>query len=170
MKPGSIVKCVAQAVVLAFAVNAASFAQQGGRAAPPAPKAVARLANVEGNVLSSNPSGLSAGSKGLVLFEGQRVITATKSKAVVEFDDGCVITLEPNQRYVVDSSRPCNMRFAQVQSTLPQPTVASTPPADGLANAALSGSLDGQIGALAVGVLGVIAYDRMRRDETVSPN
>jgi hypothetical protein len=174
VKPGSIVKGVAQAVILAFVVNSAALAQQGGRAAPAAPaapKTVARLVSVEGNVLASNASGLAAGNKGLALYDGQRVITATKSKATVQFDDGCVVTLEPNQRYVIDSDRPCILRLAQVQSTLPQPpTTVATPTDGGLAGAALSGSLDGAVGTLAVGVLGVIAYVNMRRDGSVSPN
>lgn len=170
MKNGSIVKGVAEALALAFLVASPSIAQQGG---PAAPRTVASLASVEGSVLVSNPTGLAAGGKGAALTSGMRVITAANSRATVRFDDGCVVTLQPNQRYVVDNSRPCAARLLMVQSIVPPPTVAlPAPPSAGgsLAGVALSGGLPGTGEALLAGIAGVTAITRWRRDETVSPN
>ncbi len=155
-------------VALAIVAAPAAWAQQGG---PAAPAIVAHLANVEGNVLVSNASGLAAGGNGLALTKGTRVITPANGKAVIQFDDDCKVSLQPNQRLVIDPSKPCNQRMLLVQSTLPQPPITPIPPpTTNLASAALSGSLQDSAGLLAGGLMGATAIVRWRRDETVSPN
>ncbi len=161
MKSASLVKRAAQAVTLALVVASGPLlAQQGGQ---PAPKDVARLDNVEGSVLVGGASGLVSGSKGLVLKEGTRVLTTAKGRAVVQFDDGCKVQLEPNQRYVVSREQACEMRILMVQGAVPAPV----PPASPVTAAALSGGLET---ATAIGALGVGAVLWNRRDESVSPN
>lgn len=157
MKSASLVKRAAQAVALALVVASGPLlAQQGGQAAP---KDVARLDNVEGNVLVGGATGLVSGIKGLVLKEGTRVLTTAKGRAVVQFDDGCKVQLEPNQRYVVSREQACEMRILMVQG--------SVPPVSPVTSAALSGNLETGI---AIGALGVGAVLWDRRDEPVSPN
>ena len=156
MKSASLLKLAVQAAALALVVTSAPLAQQGGQAAP---RDVARLDNVEGSVLVGGASGLVSGSKGLVLKEGTRVLTTAKGRAVVQFDDGCKVQLEPNQRYVVSREQACEMRILMVQGTVP--------PVSPVTSAALSGNLETGI---AIGALGVGAVLWDRRDEPVSPN
>ena len=161
MKSASLLNRAAQAVALALVVTSAPLAQQGGKAEP---KDVARLDSVEGSVLVGGATGLVSGTKGLVLKEGTRVLTTAKGRAVVKFDDGCEVRLEPNQRYVVSREQACEMRILMVQGTGPTPL---PPPANPVAAAALSGNLEA---AAAVGAVGVGVALWNRRDEPVSPN
>lgn len=164
MKPRSIATGTAQAIALAFVVASAAIAQQG---AP----AVANLESVEGNVLVSTATGLAAGASGSALTTGTRVITPANGKAVIKFSNGCSVQLQPNQRFVIDPSKPCDQLLLLVQSTLPAPPVAPSPPPSGfLASAAPSGGLPDSVGYLMGGVAGVTAIVRWRQDENVSPN
>lgn len=158
-----IVKRVASAVALTMVVASASLAQ--GLAAP---SVLAHLASVEGNVLVSHVSGLIAGSKGLALNESVRVITTARSKAVIQFDNGCRVTLEPNQRLVVSREKSCDAYPLLVQNILPGPGIVPVG-GPGLSGAALSGSLQTAMG-WAIGIAGVAAIIDSRRDDSVSPN
>lgn len=81
--------------------------------APRQPREVARLKSVSGNVLVSREAGLSAGAQADRLLEGTRVITTANSEAVIEFDDGCEVRLKENERFDVESGRPCALLVAQ---------------------------------------------------------
>jgi hypothetical protein len=93
------------AVLLACAVVPAVAQQKEQRI-------VARLKSVSGNVLVSREAGLAAGAEAQRLADGTRVITTANSEAVIEFDDGCEVRLKENERYEVDSGRPCALRLA----------------------------------------------------------
>jgi len=73
---------------------------------------VARLVEVDGNVLVSRESGLASGNESLRLATGTRVITTANSKVVVEYDDGCRVTLKENQRFEVERGKPCALLVA----------------------------------------------------------
>lgn len=70
-------------------------------------RSVARLKSVTGNVLVSREAGLAAGTQAERLTDGTRVITTANSEAVIEFDNGCEVRLKENERFDVDSGRPC---------------------------------------------------------------
>jgi hypothetical protein len=160
VKYASLVNRAALAAALALVVTSAPLAQQGGQAAP---ANVAHLENVEGSVLVGSASGLVSGSKGLVLKEGTRVLTTAKGRVLVQFDDGCKVQMEPNQRYVVSRDKACEMRILMVQGSVP----AVVPPTSTMGAAALSGNLEA---AAAIGAVGVGVALWNRRDESVSPN
>jgi hypothetical protein len=105
------------AAILAAACLAAgaSLAQQGSR------DGIAQLKSLKGNVLLSREAGLAAGSEATRVIEHTRVITTANSEVVVEFDNGCRVHLKENQRFEVDSRKPCAALIASVESILVQP-------------------------------------------------
>lgn len=162
MKSASLVNRVAGVAVLALAVASPALAQQGAAG----PKGAARLDSLEGNVLVGGATGLATGTKGQVLPDGTRVLTTAKGRAVVKYEDGCEVRLEPNQRFVVSRDRPCEALLLLVQGTVPPPVAPPT----GLAGAAMTGDLQAAalFGATAAGV--AIWYNRDDSGSSVSPN
>ena len=161
---------VAAAIAAALFAATSPFAQRSGEA--PAVKAaagqaltvngreVARLRNVEGNVLVSQESGLASGEEAARVQDGSRVITTSKAHVEVVFDDGCVVRLEENQRLEIDSGSPCNARVAE--SILPAGTSSS-------ALAWMGGSFGfGFTTAAGVTGIGIIVDDR--ESDAVSPS
>jgi hypothetical protein len=68
---------------------------------------VARLKQVNGNVLVSGQAGLATGSEAQPLANGVRIITTANSRVVVVFENGCEVRMEENQRFDVESEKPC---------------------------------------------------------------
>ena len=116
-------------------------------------RSVARLKSVTGNVLVSRESGLAAGAEAERLTDGTRIITTANSEAVVEFDNGCEVRLKENERFDVDSGRPCAL-------------LAGTPL--GVPAAAVAPALAGYI--LPVVVSGVLIDSVTQPTTPVSPN
>ena len=79
---------------------------------------VAQLKDVHGNVLVSRESGLASGAEALRLGKGTRVITTANAEVIVAYDDGCEVRLKENQRFEVETDRPCAFLLAQVQPIL----------------------------------------------------
>ena len=90
-------------LLVATAVSAQS-GQQG---------TIAHLKGVTGNVLVSQQAGLSTGSEAQQLVNGTRIITTANSEVVVVFDKGCEVRLKENQRFDVDSEKPCALMIAE---------------------------------------------------------
>jgi hypothetical protein len=136
----------------------ASFAQ--------APRVgVAQLKAVHGNVLVSRESGLGAGSEGMRLAAGVRVITTGKSDVTVLYDDGCEVKLKENERFEVETGRACAALAVLPQSILATPAGATAAAASGAAAAAFA--LLPPLGGAALG----LAALRGRRDsQSVSPS
>jgi hypothetical protein len=205
MKPERILKVAAQVVTLALLATSSPLAQKAGEP-PPAPKnakavasrmaqppkngstnptpegtLVARLRAVEGNVLLSQESGLSSVEGPAPLAEGTRVITTAESKAVVVFNDGCEVTLEPNQRFVVESDVSCKERILLAQSIFLQPGgfalgaaatgVAGGATMGGATAAVLGGTLPAAgLAAGTAGLAGLATLVSARDENPVSPN
>lgn len=156
---------------LALAFASAAPAQDTA----PERKPVAKLKTVEGNVLVSGEAGLASGDVAMRLVEGTRVITTASAKAVVEYDDGCEVALEPNKRLEIRLDKPCRERIAQAESILKEPAgmalAAGSAGAGTAAAAALSGSLLGP-GVLSgvVGVTGAATIANSRGERATSPN
>lgn len=89
------------ALVAGLLVATAAGAQSGQSST------IARLKGVTGNVLVSQQSGLAAGSEAQLLANGTRIITTANSEAVVLFDNGCEVRVRENQRFDVESDKPC---------------------------------------------------------------
>lgn len=92
--------------------------------AQPKDESIARLRDVHGNVLVSNEAGLSSGDEALRLVAGTRVITTAKSDVIVEYDNGCRVKLEENQRFEVEKGKPCALLIAQPYTILLTPAGA----------------------------------------------
>ena len=82
---------------------------------------VAQLKSVKGNVLVGRATGLAAGAEAVRLTDHTRVITTANSEAVVVFDNGCEVRLKENQRFEVESEKPCAALVAEAQSILVEP-------------------------------------------------
>ena len=100
-----------QAVLVAGLLAAAGAGAQQG--------AIARLKSVTGNVLVSQESGLSTGNEAQPLVNGTRIITTAKSEAIVLFDNGCEVRLKENERFEVESDKPCALLVAQPLTGVP---------------------------------------------------
>jgi len=96
-----------------------------------AQQAVARLKQVTGNVLVSREAGLATGSEAQALPNGSRIITTANSTAIVVFDNGCEVRLKENERFEVDSQKPCALLIAQALGAA-QPVAALGAPLVGL--------------------------------------
>jgi hypothetical protein len=126
---------------------------------------VAELKDVVGNVLVSRESGLAAGSEALRLVEGTRVITTAKGTVTVKYDNGCEVKLEENQRFEVESGKPCTALVAQAQSILLEP--------EGMALAGGAGGFVGltvAIPAVGGGLIGLQILQTVREKQAVSPS
>jgi hypothetical protein len=87
---------------------------------------VAKLTDLKGNVLVSRESGLASGANTLRLVPGTRIITTANSHVVIEYDDGCRVTLEENQRFEVsDERKPCALLMTMPQAIMVPTAVAS---------------------------------------------
>src|SRR5262245_32255116 len=86
------IRTIAGAGFLALATATQPFAQtsEGG---------IARLTELKGNVLVSRDSGLASANDRARIGPGTRIITTANSRVVIEFDNGCKVTLEENQRF-----------------------------------------------------------------------
>jgi len=183
MKVSPLVKAMAMAGALSLAVVSAPFAQQGpgaglpptaNNAPPGAPRLMARLLMLDGDVLGSTGNGLTAIAQGAELANGSRVMTMAKSHATIQYPDGCIVTLKPNMRVEIRMDLPCVGRQNLARLVVPEPSTqvafAGTPtPPSSIPGLALSGDLGPVLGGLA-GFAGGVAIIRGRSDGAVSPN
>ena len=102
------------------------MAMVAGVAAAPqagAQSTVAKLEQVNGNVLVSRESGMATGAEAQGIANGSRIITTANSRVVVVFDNGCRVEMQENQRLDVDSRKPCAALMAE-SLALAQPALA----------------------------------------------
>jgi len=99
----------------------------------------ATLQDFSGKVLMNKGEGLVSGKAGAALVDGDRIVTLDKASARIVFADGCTVTLEENNIFVINAELGCK--------ALP---VAST------GAAAAAGGMSGTTAALiGAGVLGL---------------
>ena len=150
----------ARAALLLAAVALAPPAMAQTRGAPePAAsqRPVAKLKSLKGTVLVSRDSAMVAGAEGAALVAGARVITTARSAVVVAYDDGCDVKLEENQRFQVETGKPCAALVAQS-------TVAPPP------SAAVGAPLAGLLVPAGAAAGGIAAIRDARDNRQVSPN
>ena len=100
---------VAGIVALALAAGAATAQQQN---------TIAKLQDVQGNVLVSQGDAMVAASPDQRVSAGTRVVTTAGAKVTINYDAGCDIKLNENQRFTV-SVGPCAALLAQVENLGP---------------------------------------------------
>ena len=86
---------------------------------------VARLSNLEGNVMVSQGDGMAAAVKDQRVAPGTRVVTMAGGKVVVNYDVGCDISLKENQRFTVRMGE-CAVLLGEVTTLVPGTVVAGT--------------------------------------------
>ena len=173
MRSTGVVSAVASAVALACAVITSPLAQKAGEDAPVPARTVADLRLVEGNVLVSQETGLASAEKGLRLEDRSRVITTANAKAIVTYDDGCEVTLEPNQRLEIRDDKACAERVAQADTIFKEPAgIAFAASGTGLVGGATAAALAGVGGGVlgTAGITGIAALMNSRQDTAVSPS
>lgn len=150
--------------VLKILCATACFAGVGSAWPQTGDSTIASLKSVVGSVLVSKETGLSSGNDDVRLGTGTRVITTSNSEAVVKYDDGCEVRLKPNQRFEVDKGKTCAVLISQVESIVTE--------AQGTAGmGVLAGGSAGELlPALAVGAGGIVAIQRWRQGQSVSPD
>jgi len=79
---------------------------------------VARLTNLEGNVMVSQGDGMAAAVRDQRVAPGTRVVTMAGGKVVVNYDVGCDVSLKENQRFTVRTGE-CAALVADVVTLVP---------------------------------------------------
>ena len=153
-----------RAVSTVIAIAAGLFA--GAALAQQQQGTVAKLADVEGNVLVSQGDAMVAGSNGQRVPAGTRVVTTAGAKATVNYDFGCDVRLKENERFTVNLGA-CAALLAAVEPAAAGAIGGGTAVAGGTA-AALSAP-GAVFTAAAVGGLGYGVYQVFKKDN-VSPN
>lgn len=130
--------------------------------------AVARLSDLEGNVLVSQGDAMVAGTHGQRLPVGARVVSLAGGKVTINYDSGCDVRLKENERFTVAMGA-CAALLASVQP------VGPAAGAIGGGTAAAGGTVTtmsvagGVFTAAAAGALGYGVYQVFKSD-SVSPN
>lgn len=141
--------------VISILLGLAAVLGAGGSAAQQA-GTVARLNNLEGNVLVSQGDAMVAATNGQRVPAGTRVLTMAGGKVGIVYDNGCDISLKENQRFTVRTGE-CGALLAEVVNLGPAPAVAT---------GVTSNMVIGGLGAAGFGV-GIYEFFK---DKSVSPN
>ena len=127
---------------------------------------VAKLKDVEGNVLFSSGDAMVAGANDQRLAAGTRVVTTTGAKVTISYDVGCDVHLKENERFRVTIG-PCAALLAQVEALGP----AAGAIGGGTAGTTVAAGAAGNISALAAtGVITGIGIYELTRKTPISPH
>ena len=164
-------KSVAKSVAaLLVPIVAAAFAAGPALAQQPQ-NTVAKLKDMQGNVLVSQGDAMTAGAHDQRLAVGTRVVTTAGAKVTISYDIGCDITLNANERFTVRAGE-CGALMKEVVALGPAEGAIGGGAAGTVAAAGTTGSGIGTflgVGAVAAG--GVAIYEASKRNQNVvSPN
>ena len=155
------VRCISMGLAVVAALGAGpALAQQQGT--------VAKLADLEGNVLVSQGDAMVAGTNGQRLPAGARVLSTAGAKVTIIYDFGCDVRLKENERFTVDMGA-CGALLASVQTVGPGAGAIGGGTAAAGGTATTMSVAGGVFAAAAVGGLGYGAYQVFKSD-SVSPN
>ena len=87
-----------------------------------------KVTQVEGVVTISDGATVSTAVPGTAITGGLRFLTATSGAARLTMDNGCVISLKPNQSLTIGSNMSCRELLAAVQPVPSAPVVAGGTP------------------------------------------
>jgi len=146
-------------------VSGSVYAQQA-----PEQRTVAKLKDLEGTVLVSQGDAMAAGAKDQRLKPDTRIVTTAGSKVTINYDKGCNVHLEENQRFTVREFGECAALIAGVETIGVGGAVVGV----GAGAAAAGGATAGISGLAilgAVGVGGAVIYGVSQTGgKNVSPN
>jgi len=77
------------------------------------------LADVDGSILVNRGEEFVAGGNGEVLMKGSRVMAMEDSSAVLKYDDGCDVKVEPGTVVTLSDGSPCAGWLLTVESVAP---------------------------------------------------
>lgn len=86
---------------------------------PQAPTSAATLVDIEGNVLVNRGEQFVQGGDGDVLASGDRVMAMEASSALLRYDDGCDVKVEPETVVTLSEGSPCAGWLLAVESVAP---------------------------------------------------
>lgn len=86
---------------------------------------VATLEKAEGTIMVDKGKGYASTKINTPLNEGDRVITLANSTAEIAFDDGCKLTLKPNNLLKIERAFGCKATIAAVGSTVASSAASS---------------------------------------------
>ena len=72
------------------------------------------VGNVQGVVTDSDGASVSSTNPGEAIREGERFVTSSNGSVTLQLNNGCTITLQPNQALTIDSTKTCNQLIASV--------------------------------------------------------
>ncbi len=100
-------------VLAAIFVSGTVFAQQTKKDE----QTVAKLIDLKGTVLVNGAGPMATGANNQRLAVNTRIVTGPGSKATINYDKGCEVRLNENQRFTVREEGECCARIDSVEST-----------------------------------------------------
>ncbi|MFA5685266.1 MAG: hypothetical protein WCY72_07175 [Lysobacteraceae bacterium] len=124
------------------------------------PKSDAIVTEIVGSVLVNQGEQFVPALDGMELKEGDRVMAMSESGALIKYEDGCDVRVEPDTVVTLDEGSPCAGWLLGVERVAPA----------GLAlGAGATTGLSPWIYVPAIALGGVILYDEFDDDDPVSP-
>lgn len=111
------------------------------------------LKDVKGAITVSGQQTMKRATNGMPVADGASVLVASDGAATLVLNNGCVMSLKPNQHVAINSKLPCAEQQAAVQQLFSAYKVAQAPTAGGLP-AAGGAAAGGTTAAAAAGVAG----------------
>jgi hypothetical protein len=131
-----------------LAAGSAGAQQPQPQQQTPPPRTIARLVDVQGNVLVTQEDAMVAGVNDQKLPAGARVLTTAGAKVTISYDKGCDVRLEQNRRFEVRELGECAALIASVESL---------GPASGAIGGGATGVATGGIGISDIALAGILA-------------
>jgi hypothetical protein len=118
----------ARSLLLSCTAVLATLALAQSVAPPAVPAVVGKASHVQGLVTVS--SGTLVGSVGddTPIFDGSRIVTGSAGSLSLDFSDGCVVEVAPNQATTIDAAAPCPERQKGVFALLGDTVVVASAP------------------------------------------
>ena len=83
-----------------------------------------KVGDVQGLVTDSDGTTVSSTVPGEPIRDGERFVTSSNGTVTLRFDNGCTLTLQPNQAVTVDSRMTCRELIAAISPVSGLPVVA----------------------------------------------
>lgn len=87
-------------------IGSALLASSAFSQSPP-PQALGTVGNVQGLVTDTDGATVTSTSPGEVIRDGERFVTSSSGSVTLQLNNGCTITLQPNQAVTIDSRMTC---------------------------------------------------------------
>lgn len=118
------------------------------------PKSNAIVVEIQGSVLVNQGQQFEVVPSGTQLKAGDRVMAMSESSALLRYEDGCDVRVEPETVVTLDEGSPCAGFILASERALPA----------GLALGAAGGGVSALIYVPAIAVTGVLVYDEFFDD------